>query len=573
MTTPSTFASSRSNRLVLLAAAIAVVAALSPRDLWSPDEPRYGRIAWEMQRGASPLVSHWNGELDAEKPPLGYWLMTAGGLAVGEVTPRAARVPCALLAALAVAAAGWLATRWFRDRALGATAALLFATGALVLWNSSRAALDLPMTAFALLATAAGTLVLERRSMLAAVGCGVALGLGLLVKGPHALYVPVFALAGWAIGARRARALLDPRWLVALVAAAVVFGAWLVPALREGGDAYRERLLGQMASRMGGEREPHAHGFAFLIGLLFGAALPWTPAMLVGALGPWRRAPAEDRAGLFAAAFGVVGPLLLLSIATSKRELYLIPLLPCASMLGAYALHRLAALRLARPLPYLAVAATAATGLAAIAAPVLAPRLYPASRVEPVAGPALAAGVPAVALVVVGIGCLVAAALAWRRRADAVAATRVSALVLGGAWALAAVFVLPVLDGTKTWDAAVAPVRAEARGARVVAVGFNDASLAWALRPDEVRRLAPDPADAPAVLDALFAPGAERVLAAIKSPDLARAKAAIPSLESRARVLWERRVGPWVFSILAPREVAAGDLAPPPVEPGAQRVR
>jgi 4-amino-4-deoxy-L-arabinose transferase-like glycosyltransferase len=146
-----------------------------------------------MERGGDRLVPRWNGAFDAEKPPLVYWLMAASGRLAGEVDPVAARLPCALLAGLSVLLTAALARRWFGEPAIGVTAALLYATSELVLWNSSRAGMDFPMTAFALLATWFATSLVARPSFATATACGASLGLALLAKGPHAFYVPVGA--------------------------------------------------------------------------------------------------------------------------------------------------------------------------------------------------------------------------------------------------------------------------------------------------------------------------------------------------------------------------------------------
>src|SRR5438132_8730498 len=182
--------------LLLLAAAVSLLAALSPRDLWAPDEPRYGRIAHEMVESGEWLVPHLGGLAYPEKPPLVLWLEAAVDRAMGGQSPVRARLPSALLAALAVLLTARVARRWFDDRALGDTAGILFATMGLVLWNSSRAGLDLPLAAFALLAIEGGTAVVLDRSWGGALRLGLGLGLGLLAKGPHALCVPVGALVG-----------------------------------------------------------------------------------------------------------------------------------------------------------------------------------------------------------------------------------------------------------------------------------------------------------------------------------------------------------------------------------------
>src|SRR5262245_696836 len=164
----------RSRIALFVALALPVLAACSPRDLWGPDEPRYGLAAREMlERGVvedGAIVPRVAGEAYAEKPPLGFAWMAGAGAATGGVTPVVARLACALLAALAVWMTARLARRWFGDAGLGDTAALVFSTTGLVLWNSSRAALDLPMTAFALLALDAGTRVVARPSIAAALG-------------------------------------------------------------------------------------------------------------------------------------------------------------------------------------------------------------------------------------------------------------------------------------------------------------------------------------------------------------------------------------------------------------------
>jgi hypothetical protein len=101
----------------------------------------------------------------------------------------------------------------------------------------------------------------------------------------------------------------------------------------------------------------------------------------------------------------------------------------------------------------------------------------------------------------------------------------------------------------------VAPIRAER--APLVAVGFSDASLAWAMRPDDVPRLALDTAEIVPVLDRLFAPGARRVVAAVKTRDWKEALRLRPGLAERARAIWERRVGPWIFTVVAPASPAS----------------
>lgn len=538
-----------------MAVAIPIVAALSPRDLWAPDEPRYGRIAYNMERGGDWLVSRWNGELDAEKPPLGYWIMAAGGRVTGEVDARASRVPCALLAALAVLATAALGRRWFRDAALADTAALLFSAMGLVLWNSSRAGLDLPLTAWVLLATWAGSALVDRPSVRAAVGMGAAIGLGVLFKGPHALYVPVGAVVGGCLASGQGRRLRDPRWLLVVGTIVALVAAWLVPVLLWGGPEFSERMLGQLQSRVSGRDEPHLHAFPYLLGLVLACGLPWTPAWLAGL---WtalraRRAPAEHRFGLGAAAGGTLVALILLSLAASKRDVYLIPLLPCLALLAAYVLHRHPGSRPARDSASWFPLCLAGIALAALAAPLALPHLLPKGPGEAVFAEDVQGGRAPYVFVAIGLGLAVAAVLAFRRRRTPSAAARTTGLALGGAWVACALWLLPVLDDVSTWKAALAPLRAAAVDARLVQLGAPDALLVWAIRPAEVELLAADTSTIPQTLDELYAEGAPRAVTILDVKYWEAAQAAIPSLATRAEVLWSRRVSHRRWTVLVPR--------------------
>src|SRR5204863_9067223 len=79
-----------------VAMAVAVVAALASRDLWSPDEPRYGLVARGMLESGDWLVPRIAGQPYAEKPPVAYWAMAAVGLVGGGLTAALARLACSV---------------------------------------------------------------------------------------------------------------------------------------------------------------------------------------------------------------------------------------------------------------------------------------------------------------------------------------------------------------------------------------------------------------------------------------------------------------------------------------------
>ena len=103
---------------------------LGARDLWNPDEPRYGEVAREMRASGRYLVPHYNGRLYTQKPPLMFWAMAASGVLLGELDETAVRLPSALAAIGSVLVVYALGRRLF-DRRAGWLAAMAFATSAI----------------------------------------------------------------------------------------------------------------------------------------------------------------------------------------------------------------------------------------------------------------------------------------------------------------------------------------------------------------------------------------------------------------------------------------------------------
>lgn len=551
--------------LVWLAALFAVLAACSPRDLWAPDEPRYGLVARRMVETGDVVVPRVNGRPYPEKPPVAFWAMAAVGASTGGVSAVAARLGCALLAAASVLTLARLARRWFDDRELGDLAGILFATTGLVLWNSSRAALDLPMTLFSLLALEAGTVLVKRGSATAALAAGMALGAGVLVKGPHALYVPIGGIVGGCLASGHARRLRDPCWLWTVFGLVAVVAAWLVPAIRGAGEeltangsTYADRLLGQLGSRVSGDDEPHAHGFWYFVPLILAMGLPWTPAWIASlprALRP-ARAPVADRFGLGAAVGAIALSLVALSIPGSKREIYLIPSLAAAAVLAAYALRRLGIHRGARATPVVVAVVLAGAAFLLAAAPFarltgLAPAGAVADALDALGRGRVAFGLGGAALLA-GAGAW--GAIALRSRPSEAAAAGGTAM--GLVFVVLSLAVLPVFDAQKSLAPAAAAAERERPGAPLYMAGFTDPSVLWWFHRDRIGILGNAAYDATArVLDPQAPAAVVLVRGKFWRERASRAPEAARSVLDRAVVLWRGDVGDVAHVLLgnAPR--------------------
>lgn len=539
-----------------------MLAAFSARDLWPPDETRYGEVAREMLEQGHWLVTHANGVPDAEKPPLFYWLVACVSWPFGAVSPLTARLVAALLAAACVPALLRLARAWFGERRVGVTAVALFATNVLVTWNGSRATLDLPLTAAILWAVERGDAWRRTGSVTAAAGMGVCWAAAVLIKGPLGFVLPPAVLGAAMIAVRRAPPALNLGWVVAPLVMAALGLAWLLPALEAGDEAYRARLLGQLTGRVTGAEGHHVRPWWYFLGVAPAFLAPVGVHLALGAWAALRppRGLGAERAGLAAALVG--GPLLLvlLSAISTKRDLYLIPGIPFTALAGAWALQRGAWPRFAKLAGAVLVVAALGGALVVLGLPLIERRLVltaSSAYGEVVPWTRWIVLVPAAALLAGGGG------IAWRRRADPMAPVHVVAAGWLGAWLLIALGHLPVLDEHISF-ARVGRAAEDAAGNGPIAVAgwYQGPNLLWSLDRQHVDEwhdwrevattLSPDAPRAAVVADADWweraREDAARTLPS-DSPDLARVRAQFLGL----RPTWRDQVGSRLLLVLTNR--------------------
>ncbi len=306
-------------------------------------EPQSAEWIVSVVRDGNWLVPRDYYEFIDRKPPLYYWLSAivtkATGGTVDETRARIVSVFCATLIALEVlawtasevgVAQGWLA--------------FLFLLG--IYGFSSRATLaltDMLMTALLMSAYLVAYPMLEGEASLARTAVlGCLLGLGILTKGP--LVLILIGLAGviyLLLGRRDVIAALRRAWPWQAAALAVAIGAcWYVPWLAIGGrrelGIFLNENLGHFAPRAFGGTGEASRPIWYILARLIGGANPvilLAPATLAAfATGEVRES--ARRPLLFQASF-VAAVILFFSVASAKRDDYILPALPAVAILSA----------------------------------------------------------------------------------------------------------------------------------------------------------------------------------------------------------------------------------------------
>ena len=302
------------------------------RDLWAPDEARYAYVAREMAQDGHWLVPYRSGEYYAHKPPLLFWLINlssfATGLPIGRIPVR---LPGFFAGILALWATARLAGRWAGEKA--AWPAVLTLCTTYLFWHEiGFSRMDGPLLGWTMGALALLFLNDESPSFWRPALAWLCMGLGILTKGPVGLLVPAGAYAAARIAAGEGHLLKKSHWIWGPLVALSLPALWLGMAWHQGAPEgyFRELLFSQNVERAAGElghRQPPYYFFTTVPADL----LPWTlclpAAVLILFRDPARRILLRRLGGWIGFVF------LFFSLATSKRNIYVLGLFPAVAIL------------------------------------------------------------------------------------------------------------------------------------------------------------------------------------------------------------------------------------------------
>ena len=328
---------------LFLLAALLFFFALGNHQLQGSTEARVAGIAMEMHLDDDWVTPRLFGEPFLEKPPLSLWL-DAGAMRVFGVSPWAVRLASAVAGLLSVMLLYGMLRRFGRPKAVAWTAGILLATMASY-WSNVRgvgedALLALGVTTALLAFFQAQRAPNAANSLLFIVGIAIAtLSKGMLGLAMPGVVIFAYLLADNLIDKRlKVGAWLRPGLLT--VVGLIPLLIWLAVLYQRGGShAVAEVLLTNSVGRFSGSfvEAGHYEPFYYYLAKLPEAFLPWNILVYLG-LWHFRKELKANRYLLFFSLW-IVAQFIMLTLASSKRTVYLMSMTPAAAVIAAEYAH------------------------------------------------------------------------------------------------------------------------------------------------------------------------------------------------------------------------------------------
>jgi len=260
--------------------------------LWDRDEPRYARCAMEMVESGNYLLPTFNGQIWFDKPPLLYWLMSLPIHLTGP-TELACRFFGVLGTTLTCLLTFFIGKQLLGTKA-GLWAMIILASTLMILIVGTTAISDAVLLPFivAVMTVFAQSISFQPsqplRLQLPAIPLshiflvGVALGLGMLTKGPIGLMpIPAIATSFLLLG-RKNRNIQRDVWAVgaSLAIGFLIFTSWAIPANRATSGQFLREFIGRHVITRALKPMEH-HGGNFFLYLPY-----YLPTVIVGFF-PW----------------------------------------------------------------------------------------------------------------------------------------------------------------------------------------------------------------------------------------------------------------------------------------------
>lgn len=348
----------RDTRLLSLWLAIVAVALaihLGGYPLLDPDEGRNAEVGREMAATNDYVMPRLDGLPYLDKPIL-YFAAEAAVMEVLGPTELAARLPAFLFTLATAWFVAWFARRLWGDEA-ALVAAIVTLASPLVVAFSRTVIFDSALSFLTTVATAAFYLAIEGdvavESIVGDAGSAtsarlsindgrrartpiarrwtalawLAIGLGVITKGPVAILLPLLVAIPYAVMRRRLRALIS---IPALIAFVIAVAPWVWAISKAVPDFLHYVLVTETAQRMATKALKRTGPPWYFLPYVLGGSMPWSILLLAGT----KQIDRRDRSTLYVLLW-IVLPFVFFSLSQSKRPQYILPMMPAIALLVA----------------------------------------------------------------------------------------------------------------------------------------------------------------------------------------------------------------------------------------------
>lgn len=327
-----------------LAPLIAVLAALVyavpafDTPFYTKGEAREAVLVQAMRAEGNYVLPLRNGSEIPSKPPLFHWLAAAAAMMVGEVTELSTRTPSVAAAAAVVGVTAWLGGRMFGATA-GYVGAIVLASSVTFFVSATSARVDMVLAVAITIALAVFHLDISGKRRGLGNSFHAAVAAAVLAKGPIGFVIPWAVILVFLMVTRDREYVRQLGFLRAMAWLGLP-AAWYAAAYALAGDAFVakqlvqenfQRLLDAEGGATGHVKPVYAH-----IPLLLGGLAPWSLLWIVAVGYGFRECLNVRSRSLLLLLIWIFVPLALLSMAGSKRAVYMLPSYPACALLVAW---------------------------------------------------------------------------------------------------------------------------------------------------------------------------------------------------------------------------------------------
>jgi len=302
--------------------------------LWRPDEPRVAGISAEMARTKDFVVPKINNRPFLEKPPLYFMTTSLAASLLGGDNDVNYRLVSLIFGIVTILTAFRLASK-NSSATEGLMAAGILASTWEFFMLSRWLLVDIALVCFVALAMLSYQSLMQNNRASYSIAFALSIGLSFLVKGLVGPAIIAAAVLTDIIRRRNMGCIKKLRLLPVLGMMLLPVIAWTsLLYLRGGWPFVREVIMVNNFMRFLGSPEGaalgHQHGILFYLESFPRGFLPWTFLFIPAAFASLRNFRKDSYISWF------LGPVVLLSLSSTKRGIYLVPLYPAAACMVAH---------------------------------------------------------------------------------------------------------------------------------------------------------------------------------------------------------------------------------------------